>query len=288
MIVATSTGALQDFLNQARRDGKRIGFVPTMGNLHDGHARLLDAARQYCDCVAASVYVNPLQFGPREDFTSYPRTPEQDRALLQAHGTDIVFFPDDASMYPRGREAHTRVTVPGVSDILCGALRPGHFHGVTTVVNRLFNLVQPDRAFFGKKDYQQLLLIRLMVADLAIPVAVHGIDTVRAADGLALSSRNGYLTQEERRIAPTLYAALKTAAQRMQAGETVSAVEAGARDALAAAGFAPEYVSVRRQSDLAPPAAGDRELAVLAAARLGRARLIDNLEVSLNIARPGP
>lgn len=266
-----------------RVNGRRIAFVPTMGNLHAGHAALMTQARAHADAVVASIYVNPLQFGPREDFAAYPRTPDADSDLLRTAGVEILFIPDEATMYPRGRAAHTRVEVPALGEILCGAARPGHFAGVTTVVARLFNLVRPDVALFGKKDFQQLLLIRLMVGDLGMPIEIIGCDTVRADDGLALSSRNGYLTPAERALAPRLFAALQTVVREMRAGETAARASERAGVRLAQAGFTPEYVSVRRVHDLAEPAAGDPELVVLAAARLGRARLIDNLEFDLNL-----
>jgi pantoate--beta-alanine ligase len=285
MIVAQSIPELKRELGSLRAAGKRIAFVPTMGNLHAGHRHLMEAARRHADAVVASIYVNPLQFGPQEDFAAYPRTPEADRALLEAAGVELLFFPDDAVIYPRGRAASTRIEVPGVSDILCGAARPGHFSGVATVVNRLFQLVMPDVALFGKKDYQQLLVIRLMTADFGLPIEIVGIDTVRDPDGLALSSRNAYLSAAERRIAPRLYATLQVVAGQIrghdQNATTGARIEAEAMAALANAGFRPDYVSIRRQQDLAVPGPGDRQLVVLAAAWLGRARLIDNLEVEL-------
>jgi pantoate--beta-alanine ligase len=288
MIVAQSVAELKAEIARLRTAGRRLAFVPTMGNLHAGHRRLLDEARRHADAVVASIYVNPLQFGPQEDLAAYPRTPEADRALCVAAGVELLFFPDDAAVYPRGREASTRVEVPGVSDILCGAARPGHFRGVATVVNRLFQLTTPDVALFGKKDYQQLLVIRLMASDFGLPIEIVGVDTVRDVDGLALSSRNGYLTPDERRTAPRLYATLQALASQTQ-GQPVpargyAALEAEAMQALANAGFRPDYVSLRRRQDLAVPGNGDRELVILAAAWLGRARLIDNLEVELNPA----
>jgi pantoate--beta-alanine ligase len=283
MRVVTDSAALAAAVRTARAAGRRIGFVPTMGNLHAGHQVLFERAREHADTVVASIYVNPLQFGAGEDFQGYPRTPEQDRTLLEAAGVDLLFMPDDAQIYPRGQAAQTRVEVPGLSDILCGQFRPGHFRGVTTVVNRLFNLVAPDVALFGKKDYQQWLLIRLMAHDLGMPIDIVGVDTVRPPDGLALSSRNGYLTAAERAAAPRLYATLVECAGLIHvSGADIPACEARAREALRAAGFRPDYVSVRRQADLAAPAPGDRSLVILAAAWLGRARLIDNLEINLN------
>ncbi len=281
MIIAQSVAELKSEIARLRAAGRRIAFVPTMGNLHAGHRHLLEQARQHADAVVTSIYVNPLQFGPQEDFSAYPRTPQQDRALLDDAKVDVLFLPDDAAIYPRGRTASTRVEVPGVSDILCGAARPGHFRGVATVVHRLFQLVTPDVALFGKKDYQQLLVIRLMGADFGLPIEIVGIDTVRDADGLAMSSRNGYLTPEERRNAPRLYATLQGLAEQIlrMTGNGFSAREVLAVEQLGIAGFRPEYVSVRRQQDLAVPGSDDRQLVILAAAWLGRARLIDNLEL---------
>ena len=284
MIVAQAIDDLKHEIARLRAAGKCIAFVPTMGNLHAGHRHLMETARRHADAVVASIYVNPLQFGLQEDFGAYPRTYEADRAVLEAAGVELLFYPDDAVMYPRGREASTRVEVPGVSDILCGVSRPGHFSGVATVVHRLFRLVAPDVALFGKKDYQQLLVIRLMAADFGLPIEIVGVDTVRELDGLALSSRNAYLTPAERRVAPRLYATLQAAAGQIGDGTPAAnfgRIEADAVSALAAAGLRPDYVSIRRQQDLAAPGPGDRQLVVLAAAWLGRARLIDNLEVEL-------
>lgn len=285
MIIAQSVAELKHEIAALRAAGRRIAFVPTMGNLHAGHRHLLQQARRHADAVVASVYVNPLQFGPHEDFSSYPRTPEQDRAVMEAAGVELLFFPNDSSIYPRGREHSTRVEVPGISDILCGASRPGHFRGVATVVHRLFQLVTPDVALFGKKDYQQLLVIRLMTADFGLPIEIIGVDTVREADGLAMSSRNAYLIPAERQIAPILYRTLKTFAEQIQLeGSKTSeftTMEAAATRQLAAAGLRSDYVSVRRQDDLATPALDDNKLIILAAAWLGRTRLIDNLELQL-------
>ncbi len=284
MIIAQSAAELKREVARLRAAGRRIAFVPTMGNLHAGHRHLMEQARRHADAVVASIYVNPLQFGPQEDFGAYPRTPEQDKALLEDAKVEVLFLPDDAAIYPRGRAASTRIEVPGVSDILCGVARPGHHRGVATVVHRLFHLVTPDVALFGKKDYQQLLVIRLMTADVGLPIEIVGVDTVRDADGLALSSRNGYLTSEERRIAPQLYATLQALAGqiRSDSGNGFSAHEVQAVEQLEIAGFRPDYVSVRRQQDLALAGTGDRQLVILAAAWLGRARLIDNLELDLN------
>ena len=263
-----------------RRAGERVGFVPTMGNLHAGHLALVAEARRLAERVVVSIFVNPLQFGPQEDFGAYPRTLARDQELLAGAGTDLLFAPTVAAVYPRGQAEQTRVEVPGISDILCGASRPGHFVGVATVVCKLFNMVQPDLAVFGEKDFQQLLVIRLMTLDLSLPVTIQGLATVREADGLAMSSRNGYLTAEERVRAPALYRTLRHCAEWLEAGLDPATVERQAGEEIATAGFTPDYFSVRRAADLGLPARGERELVVLAAARLGRARLIDNLRVS--------
>lgn len=286
MDIAHNISELSAALENLDSRGARRVFVPTMGNLHDGHLQLMAEARRYGDGVVASIYVNPMQFGPGEDFASYPRTYEQDIARLRDCGVDIVFMPEASDIYPRGVEAHTAVEVPELGAILCGASRPGHFRGVTTVVNRLFNLVAPQVAVFGKKDYQQLLLIKLMVADLGMPIEIVGVDTVRGADGLALSSRNGCLSEAERVIAPKLYETLGWLAgqileQGAYASDFVAGVVSQARDRLESAGFGPEYISVRRQEDLGVPLPDDSELVVLGAAQLGKTRLIDNLELNL-------
>jgi pantoate--beta-alanine ligase len=263
-----------------RQAGAQTALVPTMGNLHRGHLRLVQEARAYAQRTVVSVFVNPMQFGPNEDFAAYPRTLARDRELLEAEGTDVLFAPSVATVYPRPPEEQTRVEVPGLSDILCGANRPGHFVGVATVVCKLFNMVQPDLAVFGEKDFQQLLVIRRMTEDLCLPVGILGVPTVREADGLALSSRNGYLLPEERARAPAVRRALELAAERLRAGHGVTQVEEQGVRELQDAGLAPDYVSVRRAADLAQPGPTDPDLVVLAAAWLGKARLIDNLRVS--------
>lgn len=269
-----------------RRARQQVALVPTMGNLHAGHLALIAEAVRRADRVVASLFVNPLQFGAGEDFTAYPRTLERDAALLQEAGCDLLFAPTEAEVYPRGRQGQTRVEVPALSDELCGASRPGHFQGVATVVVKLFNMVQPELAVFGEKDYQQLLVIRRMTADLDLPIEIIGAPTVRETDGLAMSSRNAYLSAAERAIAPRLHATLVAAAERLRQGGCIAAVEQEAIAALADAGFEPDYVSIRRRSDLARPAADrpaqeDDALMILAAAWLGRARLIDNLAFGL-------
>ena len=262
-----------------RRGGETIALVPTMGNLHAGHLALVREARRVAARALVSIFVNPLQFGPDEDFGAYPRTLGRDSELLEAEGTDLLFTPPLPTVYPRAREEQTRVEVPGLSDILCGASRPGHFAGVATVVCKLFNMAQPDIAIFGEKDFQQLLVIRRMVEDLCLPIQIRGLATVREPDGLALSSRNGYLTADERERAPALYQALCRAGDRLGAGRAASNVERRGEEELAAGGLRPDYFRVRRASDLQPPTTLDRDLVVLAAAYLGRARLIDNLRV---------
>ena len=260
--------------------GERVAFVPTMGNLHDGHLELVRRGRALAARVVVSIFVNPLQFGPAEDLASYPRTLARDVKLLIGAGADLLFAPPADEMYPRPGAEQTRVEVPGLSDILCGASRPGHFVGVATVVCKLFNMVQPELALFGEKDFQQLAVIRRMVEDLCIPVEIVGVPTVREPDGLAMSSRNGYLTSAERERAPALYRSLQVAARAIEAGGAdPQAVEREAAAAIDAAGLRTDYVSVRRARDLASPGAADGDLVVLAAAYLGRARLIDNLRV---------
>ena len=281
MITVETTVVLKDQIARLRQGGKRVALVPTMGNLHEGHLRLMHEARHHAQVVVASIYVNPLQFGKNEDFNSYPRTPGHDKVSLLSARVDVLFKPTETEMYPRGAAAQTFIEVPGLSDELCGAFRPGHFRGMTTAVYRLFNLVKPDVALFGKKDYQQWLLIRLMAADLGVPVEIIGVDIVREPDGLALSSRNQYLTPAERQMAPRLYQTLCGVRDRiLQAGVTPAA-EDSAMAELKAHGFKPDYVAIRRQQDLAKPSAEDRRLVALAAAWLGRTRLIDNLEFEL-------
>jgi pantoate--beta-alanine ligase len=279
--------ALRALVAGWRHVGDRVALVPTMGNLHAGHLTLVREARRIADRALVSLFVNPLQFGPKEDFAAYPRTLERDRELLEAEGADLLFAPTLHTVYPRGQENQTRVEVPGLSDILCGATRPGHFVGVSTLVCKLFNMVQPDIAIFGEKDFQQLLVIRRMVDDLCLPVDVRGLATARGADGLAMSSRNGYLTSEQRSRAPALYQALCRAGDRLRQGAAVSEVESRGNKELTANGFRPEYFSVRRAADLQSATKEDEDLVVLAAAYLGRARLIDNLRVfQLRTAAP--
>ncbi|MHB1951780.1 MAG: pantoate--beta-alanine ligase [Acidiferrobacteraceae bacterium] len=256
-----------------------LAFVATMGNLHAGHLRLVEAARSRAPAVAVSIYVNPLQFGAHEDLGTYPRTPEQDLEALARVNVDYVFMPRDEDIYPRGLASQTRVDVPGLSDILCGAFRPGHFAGVATVVCRLLHLIRPEVAVFGRKDYQQLLMVQRMVQDLALDIDIMGVATERAPDGLALSSRNGYLSHEDRRRAQGLYLELCRAASAVRAGAAIAEVEAAGLAALRTRGLVPDYFTVRRREDLAIPGAGDAGLIVLSAVRVGHVRLIDNVEL---------
>jgi pantoate--beta-alanine ligase len=280
METVDSVEALRAQVSQWRRAGERIAFVPTMGNLHEGHLQLVREARTVAARVVASIFVNPLQFGPNEDLDNYPRTLEADQQKLVAEGVDLLFTPDVATMYPRGVEHSTRVEVPEVSEGLCNDFRPGHFTGVATVVARLFNLVQPDVAVFGEKDYQQLAVIRRMVDDLGWPIDIKGVATVREPDGLAMSSRNQYLGEQERRVAALLYRTLTQVVSDIRAQKTdYRTLEKQAKETLSQAGFSPEYVEIRHAENLQPVDLGELNCVVLAAARLGAARLIDNIRV---------
>ncbi len=263
-------------LVELRRAGGRLALVPTMGNLHRGHLALVERAAQLAEHVAVSIFVNPTQFGPAEDFERYPRTPEQDLQALAASACRLVFMPAVSDMYPFGLEHAVQVRVPGLSDVLCGVSRPGHFHGVAGVVLRLLALFAPEVAVFGEKDYQQLLIVRRLVADLGLAVRIEGVATVREPDGLALSSRNAYLDAEARSRAPLLNRTLRRMAERFAAGEPREVIERDALEALRAGGLVPEYAVIRRAEDLAVPAPGERPARALAAAVVGKARLIDN------------
>jgi len=280
VITINETAELRAQVDAWRRGGN-VAFVPTMGNLHAGHLSLVREASRLADRVVVSIFVNPMQFGEGEDFDSYPRTLEEDSRLLQAEGTDLLFAPPVEVMYPKPSSEQTRVEVPGLSGLLCGARRPGHFVGVATVVCKLFNMVQSDIAVFGKKDYQQLMVIRRMVEDLAMPVRIVGVDTMRESDGLAMSSRNGYLTAQERAIAPVLYRVLEGLAAKLREGDgDYAGLQAAVARELDENGFRTDYVAIRRAADLLEPDADEKDLVVLAAAYLGKARLIDNIEVS--------
>lgn len=281
MKIVEDVRSLREQVRAWRKQGAQIGFVPTMGNLHAGHLSLVEQARTQCERVIVSVFVNPTQFGPNEDFAQYPRTQKEDAAKLESVHADLLFLPTIDEMYPGGTEATTFIEVPGLSEQFCGAFRPGHFRGVATVVARLFNMVQPDLAVFGEKDYQQLLVIRRMVRELAFPIRVLGAPTAREPDGLAMSSRNQYLNPVERRKAALIYQLLTQTAERVARGEIDHpALEQSAVAALEAEGFRPDYFAIRRADDLGAPGQNDRELVILTAARLGRTRLIDNLAVT--------
>lgn len=278
----STKAALREQLNDWRHSGDHIALVPTMGNLHDGHLSLVSLARQHAERVVVSVFVNPTQFGESEDFEDYPKSLERDRRRLKQLNTDIMFVPDIETMYPFGIDSATSVTVPVLTEDLCGSFRPGHFDGVTTVVSRLFSLVQPDVAVFGQKDYQQQLVIRRLTEDLSLPIKIICGPTQREEDGLALSSRNQYLSDSERAIAPNLYAILKGIGKDLESGKrNYGELEEHAVSELQKLGFGPEYVSIRRAEDLGMPQRDNDELVVLAAATLGKARLIDNVIVHI-------
>lgn len=281
MQLVSTLDELRAVINGWRRNGERIGFVPTMGNLHQGHLELVKQARSRCDRVVVSIFVNPLQFDRAADLDAYPRTLEQDCERL-GEQADIVFTPTPTLMYPAGQQQQTRVTVPGISEVLEGALRPGHFDGVSTVVCKLFNLVQPDLACFGEKDYQQLALIRKMTADLNMPIEILGVPTVRAEDGLALSSRNGYLTDSERAQAPELAATMNWLAGRIADGERdIERLTAAGSARLNDAGFRTDGIDIVDADTLLPLTTQSRAVVILMAAFLGKARLIDNRVVPL-------
>ncbi|CAG69760.1 MULTISPECIES: pantoate--beta-alanine ligase [Acinetobacter] len=279
MKTETTIQGLTASLNPARTTRKIIGFVPTMGNLHQGHLNLVREAKKLCDIVVVSIFVNPIQFGEGEDFENYPRTLEQDSHLLADVGCDIIFAPSVEQMYGKHPRL-TNISVADITDDLCGQSRPGHFDGVAVVVTKLFNIVQPNVAFFGQKDYQQLAVIRQLVQDLNLPIDIIGVPIARDHDGLALSSRNGYLSEAERQIAPTIYQSLKLAEQQLHQGVELVDVLDELKFRLTAAGFVVDYVEAR-QPNLQPIAQFDRDLVLFVAAKLGKTRLIDNLQVKL-------
>ena len=269
-------------LREWRKSAGSVAFVPTMGNLHEGHLALVREAKKYADQVVVSIFVNRLQFGQGEDFDQYPRTLQQDADKLKGEGVAVVFAPDEKELYPHVEQRYN-VEPPHLQNELCGVFRPGHFRGVATVVTKLFNIVQPDAACFGKKDYQQLTVIQGFVNDLNFNINIVPVDTGRAADGLALSSRNAYLTPQERAEAPRLYRELSAMAAALNSGDLADAeLEARATGNLAAAGWTVDYVEIRRADNLDVAHAGDKHLVILAAARLGKTRLIDNIEVHLH------
>lgn len=280
MQTITSITEMQQQVANWRTEGLRIGFVPTMGNLHAGHLGLVQQVGEVADRVVVSIFVNPLQFGEGEDIDAYPRTLDDDLKKLANYSVAAIFTPQEAEFYPQPRESMTFVEVPGLSDILCGVARLGHFRGVTTVVNKLFNIVQPHVAIFGEKDFQQLVIIRRMVEDLLLPVEIISGETVRENDGLAMSSRNGYLSEADRQCAPRLYTTLQEMRERLLQGEKeYSDLENQAQDALIKHGFRPDYVAIRYADNLQIPTVGEENLVILGAAWLGKTRLIDNLKV---------
>ena len=279
MTTVTTIAEVRAHVAHWREAHERVVFVPTMGNLHAGHISLLAAARKHGKRFVASIFVNPMQFGPNEDFAHYPRTPAMDAKMLNEAGCDLMFSPEVGEIYPNGAANATRIEVPGISNILCGEFRPGHFEGVATIVAKLFHIVDPDVAIFGEKDFQQLTVIRRMVADLCLRVEVVGAPTVRESDGLAMSSRNQYLDEQQRRLAPSIYRQLQQAVEALKSGvRDFARIEATGRAALDGAGFRTDSFSVRDARTLAPASPDTRHFVVLTAARLGKARLIDNLQ----------
>ena len=280
MLTTAKIDEIRTRVREWRQKGETIAFVPTMGNLHQGHVSLILEAARRADHVVASIFVNPLQFGKNEDLDAYPRTLGADQQKLTEAGCELLFTPTPELIYPKGLDAQTFVEVPGISDELCGASRPGHFRGVATIVCKLFNIVQPDIALFGRKDYQQLQVIKTMVSDLSLPIEVIGVETVREDSGLALSSRNGYLTEAEKARAPKLKASMDKLAEAIVLGQDIDQAVNDAKEFLRAAGLEPDYLEVREASSLKPVSSDDKSLVILAAAYLGKARLIDNMTLS--------
>lgn len=284
MHTVNSTDDLRHHINQWRQAGERIAFVPTMGDLHQGHLSLVEAAKQHADRVVVSIFVNPLQFGENEDFGSYARVLESDTHKLESVDVDLLFSPSVTEVYPNGSSEVAQISVPKISEVLCGAARPGHFDGVATVVGKLFNMVQPDVALFGEKDCQQLMVIRKLVADLCFPIKIIGVETYREIDGLAKSSRNRYLTLEQRDHAPALYRELCKAKALLESKviklEDFKPLMEESMDRLIQSGFIPDYFEIRCANDLTEPTTCNGDLIILAAAWLGKARLIDNIRIS--------
>ncbi|EPD4196119.1 pantoate--beta-alanine ligase [Escherichia coli] len=282
MLIIETLPLLRQQIRRLRMEGKRVALVPTMGNLHDGHMKLVDEAKARADVVVVSIFVNPMQFDRPEDLARYPRTLQEDCEKLNKRKVDLVFAPSVKEIYPNGTEPHTYVDVPGLSTMLEGASRPGHFRGVSTIVSKLFNLVQPDIACFGEKDFQQLALIRKMVADMGFDIEIVGVPIMRAKDGLALSSRNGYLTAEQRKIAPGLYKILSSIADKLQAGERdLDEIIAIAGQELNEKGFRADDIQIRDADTLLEVSETSKRAVILVAAWLGDARLIDNKIVEL-------
>ncbi|HBB8390022.1 TPA: pantoate--beta-alanine ligase [Escherichia coli] len=282
MLIIETLPLLRQQIRRLRMEGKRVALVPTMGNLHDGHMKLVDEAKARADVVVVSIFVNPMQFDRPEDLARYPRTLQEDCEKLNKRKVDLVFAPSVKEIYPNGTETHTYVDVPGLSTMLEGASRPGHFRGVSTIVSKLFNLVQPDIACFGEKDFQQLALIRKMVADMGFDIEIVGVPIMRAKDGLALSSRNGYLTAEQRKIAPGLYKVLSSIADKLQAGERdLDEIIAIAGQELNEKGFRADDIQIRDADTLLEVSENSKRAVILVAAWLGDARLLDNKIVEL-------
>ena len=282
MLIIETLPLLRQHIRRLRQEGKRVALVPTMGNLHDGHMTLVDEAKTRADVVVVSIFVNPMQFDRAEDLANYPRTLQEDCEKLNKRKVDYVFAPSVAEIYPQGTESHTFVDVPGLSTMLEGASRPGHFRGVSTIVSKLFNLIQPDIACFGEKDFQQLALLRKMVADMGYDIEIVGVPIIRAKDGLALSSRNGYLTAEQRKIAPGLYKVLNSVAEKLKAGERdQDEMITLAAQALNEKGFRADDIQIRDADTLLDLTENSKRAVILMAAWLGKARLIDNQSVEL-------
>lgn len=274
---------LRQILRTARSQGKSIALVPTMGNLHEGHLQLIRQARERYDFIVCSIFVNPLQFGENEDLAAYPRTLEADSESLRSENCDCLFLPSVEEIYGDGLEMQTSIRVPGLTENLCGISRPGHFDGVATVVTKLFNIVQPDAAFFGLKDYQQFLIIRKLTHDLALEIAIHGIETHREESGLAMSSRNNYLSQEQRQQAANLYQSLRQCAEKIQQGSTeFPKLEKAAKKELQQASLEPDYFQICDAESLQPPTADTQHIAILGAVFVGKSRLIDNIRFQLS------
>ena len=281
MQTVQTIAALRQAVNDAKRQGKRVGIVPTMGNLHEGHLTLIDSARQSAEFIVCSIFVNPLQFGASEDLDAYPRTLAADAEKLASRQCDLLFTPTVAEMYPNGLAAETKVEVPALGEHHCGASRPGHFVGVATVVAKLFNMVQADVAVFGEKDFQQLAIIRKMASDLCFPLEIIGLATSRETDGLARSSRNGYLNADERQRAPTIYQQLLACQSALKSGQhDLSALRQSVTAQLTEAGFVMDYLNFANPKTLALLDNAEPEMVILIAAKLGTTRLIDNIVVT--------
>lgn len=283
MQVFHTVNGLREILRKHRNSGQKIGFVPTMGNLHDGHLALIKQAKQTNDIVVCSIFVNALQFGLNEDWDKYPRTYDSDCEKLDQEGCDYLFYPEDGEMYPNGLDTQSRVICPTMTDVLCGASRPGHFEGVTTVVSKLFNIVQPDEAIFGIKDYQQLAVIKRMIEDLCLPVKIISAPIHREADGLAMSSRNSYINEDERPKVKVLKQVLELIAEKIKAGNLeFTQLEMEAKKRIESEGFKADYVTISNSKTLEPAAVDDREITILGAMYTASARLIDNISINLD------